>query len=104
MTARQVARKRVDFPPIFGPVNSKVRGWQIFVFPPRWRSLGTGSPPLSARAYGCQSPLMFSIGPPVSLQKFVGFERGKITGLHITPEENFAVMENDLNTSTQLMA
>lgn len=101
ITARQVERRSVDFPPMFGPVSSKVRGYNPSSFSPRITSLGTGKHPLSPRANGCHSPFILSTVLPLSL--LVPFD-ATITGLDIVPQEKVEVTAKDLNTSMQLMA
>lgn len=100
ITARQAARKRVDFPPMFGPVNSRVRGWWPFVPSPSIISFGTGTP-FSLRANGCHNPLIFSIGPLLFWQTVLEVDCGRIEGRHIDPLESIAMAENDLSTSMQ---
>ena len=98
-----MARRSVDFPPMFGPVSSNVRWWCPSSFSPRTMSLGTGKHPFSPRANVCHRPFILSTGPPLSLLVELS-DVGTMTGLHIVPDEKLEVTAKDLRTSMQLTA
>lgn len=108
ITARHVARNRVDLPPIFGPVNSIVDGRRpsssSSSSPPRSISLGTWPPSKLPTAYGCHRHLIESLRPSFLRWGVVGGFAGRKTGLLMHPVDERAVDAKDWITSTQLSA
>lgn len=94
ITARQVARRSVDLPPIFGPVSSSAHGCCPAASSPRLMSLGTWPFSLFPTAYGCHKPL---------IQSLEGLDSRR-TGLHMEPFDEITHDAKDCNTSMRLSA
>lgn len=92
MTARHTCRRRVDFPPIFGPVRS-IKG--ACCSPPRFTSFGTNEYPAAraAPAVGWRRPLAQNQGVcwPPSAEK---------VGVHVGPSACKLAAEMLISAST----